>query len=83
LANLGALGRERVGSFGDDNPSYEVDDSADASEDTKECGKDADESDIPAIVQGKAGADASDDPVIARTGELPRVGIVAGLRGWG
>jgi hypothetical protein len=80
LANLEALCRKRVGGFGDDDPGYEVNDSADAGEDTKERGEDADESDVPAIVEGKAGADPSDDPVIARTGELTGVGIVAGLR---
>jgi hypothetical protein len=79
-ASLEALCRKRVGSFGDDDPGYEVCDGSDAGEETKESGEDADESDVPAIVDGKSGADSSDDPVIARTGKLAGAGIVARLR---
>ena len=67
---LGGLCREGVGGFGDDDPRGDVGDCSDAGKDDHEGREDADEVEIPAVVDGETSADAGDHAVGARAGEL-------------
>ena len=64
-----------VGFFGDDDPEDEIRDRADAGEKGYKRCDDADEGDIPAVVESEAGADSGDDAVVARARELVPVRI--------
>ncbi len=80
FANLDALCRKGVGFFGDDDPEDEIRHGADAGEQGHERCDDADEVEVPTIVESKAGADSRDHAVMARARELAPVRIVAGWR---
>jgi len=73
-----ALCGEGVRGFRDDEPSDEIGYGAYAGEEGEKGGEDADEGEVPAIVEGEAGADSGDDPVVARAGELAGSGVCAG-----
>src|SRR3984957_19476388 len=68
--DLGALCGKGVGCFGDDDPGGDVGNGADAGEDDHESCEDADEVEVPAIVESEASADAGDHAVVAGAGEL-------------
>jgi hypothetical protein len=74
-----ALCREGVGSFGDDDPQDEISDRTDAGEQGDERCDDADEGDVPTVMESEAGADSGDHAVVAWTCELVGVWI----RRWG
>ena len=74
---------EGVGGFGDDDPGDEIGDGADAGEEGDERSDDADEIEVPTVVEGEAGADSGDHAVVARAGELVGVRIEAGGGGGG
>jgi hypothetical protein len=80
LANLGALCGKGVRSFGDDDPRDEVSDGSDAGEEGNECREETDEVEVPAVVEGEAGADSGDHAVVAGARELAGVWIVAWRR---
>ena len=74
---LEALCGKGVGSLGDDDPGDEVRDGSDAGEEGQEGCEDSDEVEIPAVVDGEAGADSGDHAVVARARELAGVWIIA------
>jgi hypothetical protein len=75
---LGGFNWKRIGRFGDDDPSDEIGDGADSGEEDEERSEDADEGHVPAVVDGEACADSSDDAVGSRAGELARDGVGTG-----
>ena len=75
-----ALCWEGVGGFRDDDPEDEIRDGSDAGEEGDERCDDADEVDVPTVVEGEAGADSGDHAVVARAREL--VGVRVRRRGW-
>ena len=75
-----ALCWQGVGGFGDDDPEDEIRDGADAGEQGHERCDDADDGDVPTIVESEAGADSGDHAVVARARELVGIGIIARWR---
>jgi rhodanese-related sulfurtransferase len=69
-----------VRSFGDDDPEDEIRNGADAGEQSYERCDDADEVDVPTVVECEAGADSGDHAVVAWTRELVGVGVDAWWR---
>ena len=73
LQNSEALCWKGVGRFRNDNPGDEVRDEADATrEERNEGGENADEVEVPTVVEREAGADSGNHSVVAWTGELTR-----------
>jgi hypothetical protein len=52
---------ERVRGFGDDDPGDDVGEKSSTCEEDTENPENADQGDVPTIVEGEAGADATDD----------------------
>jgi len=77
LANLEALCRQGVGGFRDDDPGYEIGDGANTGEDDEERSEDAGYVEVPAVVEGKAGADPGDHAILPRARELAAGWVVA------
>lgn len=77
FANLEALCRQSIGSFGNDDPGYEVRDSADAGKESEDRSDNTHDIEIPTVVEGEAGADSGDHAVVARTRELSGVWVKA------
>lgn len=75
-----ALCRKGVGGFGNDDPGYEVGDGADTSKESEERGDDANNVEVPAVVERETRADACNHAVLTGAGELAGVWIVAGGR---
>ncbi len=63
LANLGALCWKAVGFFRNDDPGDDIRDGADAGEYGYERGDDADDVEVPAVVESEARADSGDHAV--------------------
>jgi hypothetical protein len=82
LDTLQVLYWKGVGCFGDDDPGDEVCDGSDAGEESDERSDDADDVEVPAVVESEAGADSGDHAVVAGARELGGVWIVARWR-WG
>ena len=85
LGTLDALCWKGVGGFGDDDPEDEIRDRADAGEQGHERCDDADDVEVPTVVESEAGADSGDHAVMARACELVGVRVDAwwGRRGGG
>src|SRR5258708_26609179 len=72
------LSGELVGSFGDDDPRDDIgEDSSTGAEDAED-EDEADQGDIPAVVEGEAGADPGDDARVAGAHELRVLRVGAG-----
>ncbi len=80
FANLDALCWKGVGFFGDDDPQDEIRDRADSGEQGHERRDDADEVEVPTVVESKAGADSGDHAVMAWARELVGVRVDAWWR---
>ena len=80
LGTLEALCWESVGGFGDDDPEDEIRDRADAGEQSHERRDDADDVDVPTVVESEAGADPGNHAVVAWPRELVGVWVIAGRR---
>jgi hypothetical protein len=76
----GALRRKGVRSFRNDDPEEEIRHGADAGKQGHERCDDADDVDVPSIVESKPGADSGDHAVVAGARELVGVRVDAGRR---
>jgi hypothetical protein len=68
MSLLDTLRWECVRGFGNDDPGDHVGDGADTGEESEKRGEDSDESEVPAVVKGEAGADSADDAILAWAG---------------